>query len=154
MASSCACQSNPKIKLAHVLFEAFCKFQRNTPNASIHDHHSNRANPIQIITTTQSPSPKTRTTPGKIPKPQKRHQRIPSQTMQLSKSETNTDPQTKTTGLNPRREANQISLAPRPDQVPARRSVEAASIPPGNFRQPGKPRKTVDNPDFLANHLI
>jgi hypothetical protein len=62
--------------------------------------------------------------------------------MQLSK---NSNPKTKTTGYNPRREAHQISLAPLRNQVPKWPSVEAASIPPGKFRQPGKARKTAQN---------
>ncbi|WP_297493414.1 hypothetical protein, partial [Acidocella sp.] len=82
----------------------------------------------------------------KDPEPQKRHQRIPSQTMQLSKNKTKrSNPKTKTTGLNPRREAHQINLAPPRNQVPKWPSVEAASIPPLKFRQPAKPRKTASD---------
>jgi hypothetical protein len=71
--------------------------------------------------------------------------------MKLSK---NSNPKTKTTGYNPRREAHQISLAPPRNQVPARRSVEAASIPPGKFRQPGNARKTAFVRYISNNTLI
>jgi hypothetical protein len=64
------------------------RIQRNTPtNASITKNNMNRANPIQTIIITQSSYENQNSTKAKAPAKQKRHQRIPSQTMQLSKTD-------------------------------------------------------------------
>ena len=122
---------------------------RAKPNPHKH-HHPNSSPRLNENQNPEAPKSASKPKSKHQHRNQKRHQRIPSQPIQLSN---NKHPKNKTTGHIPRREAHQISLAPSQNQVPKRCPVEAASIPPGKFRQPSTTSKTAFHPKFYSNQL-